>query len=144
MQLRHTIEAPKKNSYDLQLEVDFSKNLVYQNFVKDGEITNDVTWGFELLCKKLQKKHAGTFWVSVKKRGKSKTPDEEFHYTHIKHTQKPDLDLFPFLIDKGIVTVDYTIREKPLGVGKDQGYKWKIKGQNIDDLFTWVKEYPLI
>jgi len=48
------------------------------------------------------------------------------------------------LIDKGIVTVDYTIREKPLGVGKDQGYKWKIKGQNIDDLFTRVKEYPLI
>ena len=65
-------------------------------------------------------------------------------YSNIKHTSNADISVFPTLIETGVVTLDYTIKETKTGAAKDQGYLFKIASKNLDLLFSKVEHYSLI
>ena len=100
--------------------------MLNQVCIEDYKETNDVCWEFHVLRKRLAEKHRETFWVTAKTKGKSGDLDEEFFYSNIKYTSDADTSVFPTLIETGIVTLDYTIKEIQSGAAKDQGYLFKI------------------
>jgi len=133
--LRHTISALRENSYGLKLIVEENKDLLLQVFIdeKDSSIENDVVWPFEILRKSLVEKHRETFWVTAESTGTKE--NEKFHYKKAKYTSGPRPNMMPLLLDTGVLTVDYTIKEKPNGSTKDQGYLFKIASKNLGLLF---------
>ena len=97
-----------------------------------------------MLKKRLSEKHKETFWVSAETKGKSGSEFEEFLYSSVKHTGAADVTVFPTLLETGVVTLDYTIKETKPGTAKDQGYLFKIASKNLDLLFSRVETYSLI
>ena len=144
LQLFHELSAIKTNSYGMKLNLDFNSSLLHQVCIEHEQETNDVCWEFHVLRKRLAEKHRETFWVTAKTKGKSGDLDEEFFYSNIKYTSDADTSVFPTLIETGIVTLDYTIKEIKSGAAKDQGYLFKIASKNLDLLFTRVEHYDLI
>ena len=143
-QLFHQISTLSPNSYGLQLEVTGDQVLLHQNYV-DGLVQNrDVSWEFSKLKNRLREKHRETFWVTAQTQGRSGQVDERYWYSKIKHTSNVDELAFPTLVELGVITLDYTIKEKPNGGTKDQGYLFKMSSKNLDLLFTSVKEYNLV
>jgi MvaI/BcnI restriction endonuclease family len=134
-QLFHTISAIAVNSYGLQLSVDNDKDSLFQVFIKEKEglIENDLVWPIESLRNSLVKKHHETFWVTAENKGAG--IEEQFHYTKAQYTSGPRPEIIPMLLETGIVTVDYTIREKPNGKAKDQGYLFKLAVKDLSLLF---------
>ena len=82
-------------------------------------------------------------FVSAETNGRSGDLDEEFLYSGVKHTGSVDTSVFPTLIETGVVTLDYTIKESKPNVAKDQGYLFKISSSNLDLLFSKVDYYSL-
>ncbi len=144
LQLFHELSAIKTNSYGMKLNLDYNSSLLHQVCIEDDKETNDVCWEFHVLRKRLAEKHRETFWVTAKTKGKSGDLDEEFFYSNIKYTSDADTSVFPTLIETGIVTLDYTIKEIQTGAAKDQGYLFKISSKNLDLLFSKVEHYELI
>jgi MvaI/BcnI restriction endonuclease family protein len=142
-QLFHTISALKANSYDLQLAVEHENDSLFQIFVKaDSQIVEkDVVWPMQSLRESLVKKHRETFWVTAINNGAG--TDEQFHYTKAQYTSGPRPDLFPMLLETGIITVDYTIREKANGKAKDQGYLFKLAAKDLRLLFKPPIQFEL-
>ena len=143
MQLFHELSATKLNSYSMKLTVDEGKDLLNQVYIEDSSQITDVSWNIDLLKKRLLEKHKETFWVSAVTRGQSGDDDESFFYSTVKHTGKVDIKMFPILIETGVITLDYTIKELKPGVAKDQGYLFKISSKNLDLLFSKVEQYSL-
>lgn len=144
MQLFHEFSATKLNSYDMKLVVDYTKEQLHQVCHESGGITVDVIWEFDVLKKRLLEKHKETFWVSAQSKGRSGDVDEKFFYSDIKHTGSVDVSVFPTLIETGVISLDYTIKELKPNVAKDQGYLFKISSKNLDLLFSKVNHYPLV
>ena len=143
-QLFHEHSTIKTNSYSMKLLLDDSKNYLYQIFINaENQIEKDVVWDLNLLISKLKKKHKETFWVSATTMGKSGDENESFKYENIKHTGYFSEKNFLTLIETGRITLDYTIKEKPNGGVKDQGYLFKIHSKDLELLFTFVKNYSL-
>ena len=141
----HTINMLNANSYGLKLDLD--DHFVYQIFC-DGKMNHkDVCWDLSRLITKLKDKHKETFWVDAETRLNGH--DEEFHYKSVLHTGDPDLDIFPTLIEAGIISVDYLLWEKR-NDWKDyinkKGYDflWKMSNKNKNLLFKFTNEYSLI
>lgn len=103
----------------------------------------DVLWEFPLLKQRLSEKHQETFWVAAETDGKNGTETESFWYRNIKHTGGLDSTVFPILLELGVITLDYTIKETPSGGAKDQGYLFKMNSSDLDLLFEHVTEYDL-
>jgi hypothetical protein len=143
MQLFHEFSVSKTNSYNMKLDIDFSQSLLHQVYVENGSAIIDVSWELDVLKKRLSEKHKETFWVSAETRGKSGNEDEEFFYSSVKHTGAADVSMFPTLLETGVVTLDYTIKEVKPGTAKDQGYLFKIASKNLDLLFSRVETYSL-
>ena len=143
VQLFHELSATKLNSYGLQLELDTPNNFLHQIFIDETIKQRDVTWELNILKNRLVEKHKETFWVTAKTNGKSGDVNEEFLYSSVKHTGQVDQTVFPVLLETGVVTLDYTIKEKSPGVAKDQGYLFKIAPKNLDLLFSQAQEYQL-
>ncbi len=144
VQLFHELSAIKANSYNMKLDLDFGRDLLHQVFMEGNDVVVDVSWELEVLKKRLSEKHKETFWVSAETKGKSGDVGEEFFYSSVKHTGSADTSVFPTLIETGVITLDYTIKEAKPGVAKDQGYLFKISSKNLDLLFTSVDTYSLI
>ena len=144
MQLFHELSASKINSYNMKLDLDFNQNLLHQVCKEHDGVTIDVSWELEVLKKRLSEKHKETFWVSAETKGKSGSEFEEFLYSSVKHTGAADVTVFPTLLETGVVTLDYTIKETKPGTAKDQGYLFKIASKNLDLLFSRVETYSLI
>jgi len=144
MQLFHEFSALKTNSYNMKLSLDFSQELLNQVCFENGHETIDVSWEFQVLKQRLFEKHKETFWVSAQTKGKNGDVNEQFLYTHVKHTGAVDISVFPTLIETGVITLDYTIKEFKPGVAKDQGYLFKISPKNLDLLFSKFENYSLI
>ena len=125
----------------MRLELEPSYDYLHQIYVKDNLYENDVTWEINNLKNRLIEKHRETFWVTADTKGKSGDKDEKFKYISLKHTGNIDPSAFPILLNDGIISLDYTIREKASGNVKDQGYLFKISSKNLDLLFSTVKEY---
>ena len=144
MQLFHEISAIKTNSYNLRLQMDEEKQLLHQVFIENNFITKDVTWQFSILEDCLKEKHKETFWVYADSHGRSGDVNEMFHYQKVMHTTgKLDTSAFKILIENGIITLDYTIKEVRNKAAKDKGYLFKIHPKNLELLFDKEEEYTL-
>lgn len=132
-QLFHEIDATKPNSYGLILKCDDEAQLLHQDCHQADVIDRDVSWEYQTLIRRLQEKHRQTFWVKAETRG-SKS-DEEFWYNSVQYTSGVNPLRLPLLIESGIISVDYTIKETPTGGAKDQGYLFKIKQADLSLLF---------
>jgi len=141
-QLFHSIYAHQPNSYGLQLEVDFEVSQLKQFCNIAGRREDDVLWELSVLQDALRKKHRQTFWVKTKTRNKNNI--EEFLYHEGVYTRGPNIDAFPLLIEAGDIFVDYTIKQKPNGSAKDQGYLFRMKKNNLDALFGKPKVFELV
>ena len=128
----------------MRLVVDNNKGLLHQVFLDGGHETKDVCWVFDVLKRRLSEKHKETFWVTAQTRGRTGDPDEQFLYSDLKHTGGADVSVFSTLIETGVITLDYTIKETKSGTAKDQGYLFKISSKELDLLFSRVDEYSLI
>ena len=125
----------------MKLVVDHSKDQLNQVHQKDGLTTLDTIWEFDVLKSRISEKHKETFWVSAETNGRSGDLDEEFLYSGVKHTRSFDTSVFPTLIETGVVTIDYTIKEIKPNVAKDQGYLFKISSSDLDLLFAKVDKF---
>ena len=143
IQLNHTLSATKSNSLDLKLRTDPSRDQLQQIYTAQSPFVTDVLWDFSLLKERLASKHKETFWITADTHGKNGDETESFWYKKIKHTSSLDESAFPILLDLGVITLDYLIKEKPQGGVKDHGYLFKINPKNLDLLFKQVHEYDL-
>ena len=128
----------------MKLELDLDHELLHQICIDDGVAVRDVTWELPTLKRRVLEKHKETFWVTAISRGKSGDVDEEFLYSEIKHTGDVDPSVFPTLLETGVITLDYTIKESKPGVAKDQGYLFKMSSKDLDLLFSRVDHHILI
>ena len=146
MALRHTITGVKPNSLGLYFDLDYVNGYLRQMFkdvnVTDFNAEHDTTWLLDELKKRLQDKHKETFWIKAVSQGSGDY--EKFHFVEVEHTMNPFISKFETLIETGIVTLDYTIKEIKSGAAKDQGYLFKIASKNLDLLFTRIEHYDLI
>lgn len=132
-QLFHELNAQKPNSYGLILVPDDKEDMLHQEFHDAGKRTRDVSWKYETLFQRLEEKHKQTFWVKAQVKGKGSS--EQFWYNDVKYTSGVNPKKLPLLIETGIISVDYTIKETPTGGAKDQGYLFKIRRSDIPLLF---------
>jgi hypothetical protein len=142
-QLFHELSVIKANSFDLRLQIDPSNDHLKQVWTAQEPYMMDVLWEFPLLKQRLSEKHQETFWVTAETDGKNGTETESFWYRNIKHTGGLDSTVFPILLELGVITLDYTIKETPSGGAKDQGYLFKMNSSDLDLLFEHVTEYDL-
>lgn len=143
IQLNQTIQATKPNRQNLQLNIDSPKDELQQIYTGQNPHVTDVVWDFPLLRERLMQKHRETFWITAETLGKNGDPNETFHYRKIKHTGNIDQSALPILLDLGVITVDYLIKELPSGAAKDHGYLFKMKPSDLNLLFDQVTEYDL-
>ena len=138
----HDMEENYPGNLDCTVIYELNNNneLLRQVHHGNGVRENDVSWEMDTLKSRLREKHTESFFVYAETRGKSGDQDESFHYKSVKHTGKLDASVLPTLIETGVVTVDYTIKEKSPGVAKDQGYLFKIAPSDLDLLFFNVSK----
>jgi len=140
-QLRHSLYANKLNSYLLGLEVDEAKALVHQIHVVNQVKTVDVSWKVGKLVERLLEKHKQTCWVNAATKSTGK--DEAFHYQTVRYTSGVNTPKLTLLIDAGIISVDYVMKEIENKKAKDQGYLFKMKHDDIPLLFNAAQEFDL-
>ena len=58
-------------------------------------------------------------------------------------TGKVDTSIFRILIETGVITVDYTIKEIRNKGAKDKGYSFRIHSKDLNLLFDKEDEYEL-
>ena len=133
-QLFHEFSALKPNSYGMQLKVDESKGHLHQVTLTEKLQITDVTWELEKLSERLNHKHGKTFWVKAETQGAG--TKEMFWYNKLTYTAGINTAKLPLLLDTGVITVDYTIKETPTGGAKDQGYLFKINQADLGLLFV--------
>jgi len=143
LQLYHQISSVKANSYGLILHVNPNDSILEQRYVDDTTDIMDVIWDLDVLNDTLRKKHRETFWVSAQVKGRGNGKNEMFWYTSVKHTGNIDLNALPILLELGVISLDYTIKETATGGAKDQGYLFKMATSDLDLLFQQVHEYDL-
>jgi hypothetical protein len=132
-QLFHEIDARKPNSYGLILVSDDKEGLLHQEFHNQESNIRDVSWKYETLFQRLEEKHKKTFWVKAETKGKGSS--EQFWYNDVKYTAGVNPQKLPLLVDAGIISIDYTIKQTPSGGAKDQGYLFKIRRSDLPLLF---------
>lgn len=135
-----TVSTQKANSQGLQFFYDESSDQLIE---KDSENKNVAIWSGELLRKRLQEKHAETFWVKAK----STIIDgiEYFELLSVTHTRKPLESQFLPLIRLGVIMMDHLIKRK--GGNKptvsEKGPLFKINKKNLALLFPEPRVYSL-
>jgi MvaI/BcnI restriction endonuclease family protein len=139
-QLYHELSALKPNSYGMYLELD-GVDFLHQSWTDGATKVKDVTWQFPLLFSRLKSKHGQTFWIKADVRGKGAA--EEFHYVNARYTSGVSESKFPMLIEAGVISLDYTIKETPTGAAKDQGYLFKIRQADLPLLFKAPTDFDL-
>lgn len=128
-----TVEAHRPNPQSLYFEVDDKQDILINMSDKTGKPEYVLQWSLQTLRERLLEKHRETFWVKAE--SKIIGGLEYFRYDNIVHTKKPNTSLFSYLIDIGIITMDYTMHFKPNGTVRDHGYLFKIKPGNVNMLF---------
>jgi len=140
-QLYHELVTTKINSYGLSLKLEENKNNLNQIFTENQIETIDVTWTFPKLLDRINEKHKQTFWV--KAITDMKGSDEKFHYVSARYTSGVNPNKLPLLIETGVVSLDYTIKETKNGGAKDQGYLFKIRQKDLSLLFKSPIDFNL-
>lgn len=143
LQLYHQISSLKTNSYGLILHINSNDSTLEQRYQVEATDIMDVLWNMEVLNDALTAKHRETFWVSAQVQGRRNGTGEMFWYNSIRHTSNIDPNALPILLELGVISLDYTIKETVTGGAKDQGYLFKMATSNLDLLFQQVNEYDL-
>jgi len=143
LQLFHQLNAGKLNSYQMGLRIESNTGLLHQIYTENGNEHIDVSWEIPVLEDALAQKHKETFWVSAETKGVNGSSDEEFSYKTVRHTSEVDKSILSTLIERDVISVDYTITETISGAAKDQGYLFKIHPNNLDLIFQFSKTYDL-
>lgn len=141
VQLFHEFSAIKFNSYDMKLRVEEKKGVLHQETLIGQDRITDVTWEFSTLSERLKRKHGRTFWIKADADGSGGA--EKFWYNKLIYTSGVNPSKLPLLIETGVVTVDYTIKETPTGGAKDQGYLFKINQADLELMFEAPQEISL-
>ena len=142
LQLYCTVSANNPNPQGLYFVVDDNADvLLNKHFAtKTGNVRDVALWEMDRMRSSLSTKHKETFWVSVSSRIKDGI--EQFCYEYALHTHKPNVHLLAVLLERGIVTMEYTLKQAN-SRAKDHGYIFKIKSKNIDFLFPNPVAYIL-
>ena len=112
-------------------------------FKSGGANAQDETaclWDLEKLRMRLREKHAETFWIDVDARTDS-NGNEEFRLRRATHTKSPFVNRFEELVRRRIITVDFLIKRLASGSAKDKGYLFKLKPDNLSELFPEPDQY---
>lgn len=136
-----TVKANKPNPQGLYFKVRVEEGLLINRSLIRGNDNYVVQWSLESLMNNLLEKHMETFWVQAESHfidGK-----EHFKYNAVTHTKKPIVNALPYLIDSGVITMDYTMHFKPNGKVRDHGYLFKINPSKINLLFPEPMYYDL-
>ena len=141
--LVQTLSAVKPNSFDLLLDLDHDNSFLHQIYVGAGAKVRDVTWKLDVLKASLSEKHRESFWVTALTKGRSGDRDESFLYSSVKHTGNVDPAMLPTLIETGVVTVDYTMKETRSGKQENAGFSFRMSPDDVDLIFSSVKFYDL-
>ncbi|QIK95564.1 hypothetical protein G7076_02895 [Sphingomonas sp. HDW15A] len=139
-QLFHEMCASTCNSYGLLLEVD-GNDFLHQSWTDGTSVVRDATWKFEKLFARLAEKHGQTFWVKAETQGTGAA--EKFHYVAARYTSGVSEARLPMLLEAGVITLDYTIKETKTGTAKDQGYLFKIRQSDLPLLFKSPLDFDL-
>ncbi len=142
LQLYCTVSASRPNSQGLYFEIDENKDILYNKSkqINNNHIMNVVLWNIETLRRQLEEKHRETFWVKAS--ADFANGIERFRYDTVIHTRKPNIHLFGALLDRSIITMDYTLSQKDTRV-RDHGYIFKIRPENMGLLFPEPISYEL-
>ena len=139
LQLNCTI-ANTPNSQGLYLDATNEIDLV--NKANSKSYVGDVAvWALDLLKRRLDEKHAETFWVQASCDICDGT--EFFRYDVVRHTRKPNTTNMAGMFDAGIITVDYLMHIKPSGGIRDHGYIFRTTKGNFKHIFPIEKVYNL-
>lgn len=129
-----TVEAHRPNTQSLFFEVDDKQDLLINYSQFEEKKIYVVQWSLQTLRERLLEKHKETFWVKAQSRF-DENGIEYFQYDQVVHTKKPTASLLGYLIDAGVITMDYTMHFKENGKVRDHGYLFKIKPDNVGMLF---------
>ena len=140
-QLYCTLDSIKPNAQGLMLDSRVEEDLLSAIKKQSNTSTDIVYWKNSLLRERLLEKHTETFWVKADV--KKVSGKEFFHYHEVVHTKSPIASHFIYLIDDGVVTLDFTISEKGSGV-RDHGYLFKIHPKDLDKLMPNPRVYNLL
>jgi hypothetical protein len=100
-------------------------------------------WHVADLQNDLRTKHRETFWVQAETRPGT-SGQEQFKLTKVTRTLSPLVANVGPLINEGVITMDYTLSEKPGGKVRDHGYLFKIWPKDLGLLFPTVENYELL
>lgn len=144
LQLYHELNGVSPNSLGLKLDLDEENDLLRQVHVDPttSTVTHDVSWNLQKLRDRLAAKHAETFWVRAKCRGRRE--DEEFWYVEVEHTKQPKVRNLEALIEAGVISMDYTLSKLSETRARDHGYLFKIHPNNLGALFPPSTKHVLI
>lgn len=145
LNLNCTLKANTPNPQGLYLKVDEDEDLLINRSLIDDEDKYVLQWDLEELRSALAKKHKETFWVGaeskiIEKDGEKK---EYFRYHTIVHTKNPNISMFSYLIESGVITVDYIMhkyKDKPI---RSHGVPFKLHKNNLKLLFSDPEKYNL-
>lgn len=141
LRLAVTLEAKRPNRQDLMLKTDIDRDILLTIF-KKNEIEKEILiWTFKLLKERLLQKHAESFWVKADYKVDSNK--EFFNYYQVVHTEKPFAENLPILFEDGIITLDFTMKQKTGNTVRDHGYLFKVWPESFDYIFPKQKIYDL-
>lgn len=144
LKLYCTIDAKSPNSQGLYLAIDDARDRLTQRHRNVDPLPDDsvASWDLETLRSRLVEKHSHTFWVGALARGSK--ADEQFHYVRAEYTRAPSVRNFEALVEAGILTVDYLIKQKGnQQAATHKGFPFKIAPKNMPALFPPAKVYDL-
>ena len=124
------------------LYLDASNEIDLINKAESMKYTGDVVvWALETLKRRLQNKHAETFWIQAST--EMRDGMEFFRYDSVRHTRKPNTVNLASMFDAGIISVDYAMHFKPNGSVRDHGYLFRTDRRNFSHIFPLEKIYDL-
>lgn len=129
-----TVSASSPNSQGLYFEVNDNKDLLINYGNKESKNHIFVAqWDMGELRQRLAAKHHETVFISATT--EKRKDGEYFRYDKITHTKGPNINMLGYLLDSGIITMDYTIHLKEDGNTRDHGYLFRIRPSNLGLLF---------
>lgn len=137
----------KPNKQGLFIEVDEENQLIRQKCLMNGIVTDVCTWKFDVVKKRLYKKHPKTMWIVAD--NEVRNGKVYFKYLKVQFTQRPIFSQFILLLKQGIITFDWR-RRANTGIGMklpssktDYGQGFRIAPSKRHLLFGETKDLHL-
>lgn len=130
-----TLSVPVANSQSLFLYVDRDRRMLRAQFDELNPV-DVVLWPLEVLEQRFMQKHAETAWVDAVTRVENGR--EYVRFVSVEHTSGPQIGEFMPLLRRGLITVDFLIRETG-----DKGYLFKVSPDGREKLFSNASRFRL-